>query len=342
MALSVTAGRRVVKPIPSAHAAAEGIFVAGDGVIYGPDGNEFVPVGANLGTTLCFDWAGTANGHAAAAVSWGWNCIRLNVMGTDFLGTNYLAMFPGLAAFLTYLDGVITQYTSLGIVVILEAHDNPKYAGKVQSVIEADMVTFWAAAAAKWKNNAYVWFNPINEPAYSNAEWVALHRRLCWAVRWSGASAPLVVDAPVSGQDGGSAYNVSYLYGYDPAMAPALEAEFGNVILASHPYGWFYDTPAELTAYVGNVRAAGLTPLFGEFGYTYNGTSTAGTYTQNYDAAQAVFSVAPALGVGALWWHGTHADYYTLTANNTGFWNADPTVPTNTSDGGMNLWALTH
>lgn len=341
MALSVTAGRRVAKPTPSARAAAEGIFVAGDGVIYGPDGNEFVAVGANLGTYNWVSGNGTAAGKAAYALAWGWNCIRLNFLGTNQVSWSYLATRT-LAQFLTYLDGIIAEYTALGIVVILEAHENPKTSGWPTLEIEDKLVTFWAAAAEKWKGNPYVWYNPINEPAYRSDAWVGLYRKLSQPIRACGALAPILVDAPVSGQDGGTAYAADCWYGYDPRMARALDNWFGNVVLSPHLYGWFYSTPAQVTAYLNAIRASGVTPLIGEFGYTYNGTSTAGTYQQNYNGAQAVFSVAPALGVGALWWHGTHNDAYSLTADGTGFWNADPTVPTNTSDGGAKLWALTH
>lgn len=328
----------------SSRALSEGRFIAGGGHIWSPDGQLFIPVGANLGTTLAFDWQGTAKTHATDAASWGWNCIRLNVLGTDSISYSYLKTFPGLASFLNYLDTIVVEYTALGIVVMIEAHDNPKTAGYDQDLVEGKMVTFWQAAAAKWANNPYVWYNPINEPSYRNWDWVALHHRLIAPIRAAGAQAPVVVDAPGWGQDAGylSPYFTDSKYAYEPDMAPALQQQWGNIIVSNHNYGAKWDTYAKTVTWIESTRAAGLTPIFGEFGYTYDGTSTAGTYAANYDAAKATVQAAADYGVGALVWHGTHGDKYSMTADGTAFWHADPSTDTNTSELGYDVWSLTH
>lgn len=325
-------------------AKSEGRFIAGGGHIYGPNGQLFVPIGANLGTTLAFDWKGTAKTHAVDAVTWGWNCIRLNILATDTISYSYLKTFPGLASFLNYLDTIIAEYTALHIVVMLEAHDNPKTSGYDQDAVEGKMVAFWQAAAAKWASNPYVWYNLINEPAYTNGSWVALHHRLAAAIRGAGAWAPIVVDAPGWGQDAGylSPYFTDSKYAYETDMAPALQQRWGNTVVSNHNYGAKWDTYAKTVAWITSTRASGLAPIFGEFGYAYDGTSTAGSYALNYSAAKAVVQASKEYGVGALVWHGTHGDNYSMTADGTAFWHADPSTNTNTSELGYDVWSLTH
>lgn len=328
---------------PGKLAKSQGRFLAMNGLIWGPNGQEFIAVGANLGTDNAFDWKGTASGHAADAVTWGWNCIRLNLLATDSISWSYLASHT-LTQSLNYLDGIITQYTSLGIVVMLEAHDDPSSDG-VRATVESKMVTFWTAAATKWKNNPYVWYNVINEPKHVNSRWVAIHLMLGRAVRAAGAKAPIVIDAPISGQDGGTDFDPTNLFGYDKTMAAAVHAELGNVILSLHAYGWFHMSVPDLTSYIHSVRAAGLTPFIGEFGYRWD-EGVGGAYATNYPAALSVFTVASLLHVGISIWHGTHGDNYSVTANGSAFWNVVPGASTlsgtNFSDFGIKTWTFTH
>jgi mannan endo-1,4-beta-mannosidase len=320
-------------------------FHARNGVIYDPSGNLFVPVGANLGTNLAFDWRGTAKTHGVDAVAWGWNCVRLNILSTDNVGYSWLANNAGgIPAFLNYLDTIVQEYTSLGIAVHCGAHDDPKTSGLNQTTFENQMVTFWAAAAAKWKDNPYVWYNPINEPRYANEEWVALHRKFCSAIRGAGAKAPIICDAPGAGQDLGPLSwvvgGLSAKFAYEADMAPVLNSQYGDIIVACHNYGAKWDTQAKAETWIDATRAAGLTPLFDEFGYTIDGSSTAGSYQANYDAAQAVFAAHASRGVGISWWHGTHGDNYSLKLNGNAFWDGGNSV--GLSAAGVQMWNLTH
>lgn len=335
-------GRIVTPPPVPPPPVGAGTFVATAGRIYDSAGNVFVPIGANLGTQQAFDWKGTAPGHSADAVKWGWNFVRLSILGTDSSSFSYLRTRT-MAQFLAYLDSIITEYTSKGIIIMLACHEQPKDPAFVQSEVEAKLVAFWAAAAAKWKSNPRVWFNLLNEPRYQNDDWVNLHRTLGAAVRGTGNTAPIVVDAPIVGQDVGPRAGAGFKYSYEPDMAPVLQNELGNLIVSSHVYGGWsaYNTEAKLTAYVNTMRAAGLTPFFGEYGYRWD-VSTGADWTANVQGATAVFAVAPALGVGTAVWHGTHGDNYSLTADGRAFWNADPPTNTNTSDLGRGVWALAH
>ena len=86
------------------------------------------------------------------------------------------------------------------------------------------------------------------------------------------------------------------------------------------------------------MRAKGCALNIGEFGYTDNGTSTAGSYQLNYDGALANMQVSASKGLGLIAWHGNWgaADHYSLRTSGTFFGTAPLT------DFGSRLWALTH
>lgn len=318
-------------------------FVAVDGRILGPDDRLFVPVGANVGTTNSFDWKGDSRGHAADAIAWGWNTVRLNLMVTGSQSWSYVAN-NSPDALLELVAEVVAEYTAAGIVVILDAHDNPKDGPQDQGAIEAGIAAWWSKAAAAFKDNPRVWCGVLNEPAYVNDDWVRILDTLIASVRGTGNENPVLVGAPCWGQDvaGNAPYFTEARFSYDPSMAPALAANHSNLILEQHNFGAYgmYTSAEKLTAYVEAVRAAGLTPLIGEFGYTIDKSSTAGDYRANHDAAQAVFDAAPALGLGALWWHATHGDNYALTADGKAFWAGRGGQ--GLSEAGSRLWALGH
>lgn len=346
---------------PARRAKMESRFIAAQGKIFGPDGNVWVGIGANLGTTSAFDWNGTAKNHAVlyggttpvagvltnAKDDWGWNFVRLNILGTDQSSFSLLRTLS-MTSFLNYLDTIIVEYTSQGFVVMLDPHDDPIDWPGQEALVEDKLATFWTAAATKWKNNPYVWYNLINEPRYQNAAWLAAHRKWAAAVRTAGARAPIVVDAPIAGQDIGTGYTlpggVTNSFAYEPQMAPTLNREYSNVILSQHVYGGWnaWNSPAKLTTWVNNVRAAGLTPLFGEYGYTYDESGGTVNYQVNNEGAFAVWSVAPALGVTSSVWHGTHGDAYSLAADGEAFYTANPAANINTSDMGYHVWKMTH
>ena len=318
-------------------------FEAVDGIIRGLDGKTFTPIGANIGTVLNFDWKGDARGHAAEAVEWAWNTVRLNVMVTAAASWSFVATHSS-GALLDLVAELVDEYTAAGLVVIIDAHDNPRTKGYDQAAVEAAMVSWWTSAATRFRDNPRVWCGLINEPDYTNAEWVRINDVLAAAVRATGNTNPILIGAPGWGQDVG--YRPPYFpdskFSYEPDMAPVLQQRHGNVILEQHNYGAYgtYATADKLAGYLATVRGAGLTPLIGEFGYTFDRTSTSGVFTANYDGAQAVFEIARSQRVGALWWHATHGDKYSVKANGGAFWAGG--AGQGLSDGGAKLWQLAH
>lgn len=328
---------------PSRPAGAAPGFVAVDGYLLDPDDHLFVPVGANVGTSGSFDWKGDARQHATDALAWGWNTVRLNLLVTGAQTWSYVAS-SSQDALLGLVSAIVKEYTAAGIVVIIDAHDNPKETKPDAKAVESGLASWWSMAASAFKDNPRVWCGLLNEPAYSNDEWLRIMDTLAGAVRGAGNQNPILIGAPAWGQD--VAHTAPFFadtkFSYEPTMAPALQSTFGNLIVEQHNFGAYglYATPEKLTAYLDTVRGAGLTPLIGEFGYTRDHSSTAGDYQSNYDAAQAVFAVAPELKVGALWWHATHGDNYSVTASGEAFWTAKGGQ--GLSDGGAKLWSLGH
>ena len=247
-------------------------------------------------------------------------------------------------ALLALVSQIVAEYTAAGIVVILDAHDNPKDAKKGTEATEAELVSWWSQAAHAFKDNPRVWCGVINEPPYLNDAWLKVMDKLIGTVRATGNVNPILVGAPCWGQDVARTqpFFADARFSYEPTMAPALNATYANLILEQHNFGAYgqYANAEKLTAYVNTVRAAGLTPLVGEFGYTIDRSSTAGDYGANYDGAQAVFEVTGPLQLGALWWHATHGDHYALTTGGNAFWNGPDA--SRRSEAGNKLWALGH
>jgi len=317
--------------------------VATGGYLLDPDDQLFVPLGANVGSSGSFDWKGDARGHAADAISWGWNTVRLNLMVTGSQSWSYVAK-NSQESLIDVISKFVAEYTAAGLVVILDAHDNPKEPKQRMDATEAQLASWWSLAGQAFKDNPRVWSGLLNEPAYADDEWVRVMDTLAGTVRATGNLNPVLVGAPCWGQDVARTepFFSDARFSYEPTMAPALNAKHRNVILEQHNFGAYgvYASAEKLTNYIATVRAAGLTPLIGEFGYTIDKSSTAGDYVSNHDAAQAVFDVAPSLQLGALWWHATHGDNYALTTSGNAFYTAKDGQ--GLSEGGSRLWALGH
>jgi mannan endo-1,4-beta-mannosidase len=306
--------------------------------IVAPDGNRYYPLGANVGAPLAFDWRGIADGHAADAVAWGWNTVRLTLVCTNIAPWDYVSNY-GYPALLAEVGSIIKEYTAQKIVVMVECHDlsmEQGGTGDLNDPFIPQLDRFWTDMAKTYKNNPYVWFDANNEPPNDNV-WVPLHRHFLNLVRAQGAENIYVADGPQAGEDAGWGGGPIMS---DAQMGPALVAGQCNVLLSVHNYGARGDVPS-WTAYINGIHAQNLAIVGGEFGYTIDGSSTAGGYQFNLDGANAQFAASPGLGVGMLWWHGTHGDNYSLKASGDAFY-ADGGPGANLSPAGQRLWNVAH
>lgn len=322
-----TAPKRIT--MPKAALQATGAYHTQGSIIVGPDGKPFVPVGANLGTPYTMDYAGPALGHAKDAKAWGWNTVRLiiNPRWHDSDG----------------LDAIVKEYRAAGIVVILDAHHWWDSASAEAPANAEQVANLWRDLAPRFAGDSGVWYNLANEPGYISENWAELHQKLAKVVRDSGAKNIIIVDAPAWGQDLGN-YGDWFMgnrFAYSPTMAPRLQATYGNVILDQHNYGQLYDTADKYGAYVDAVHRNGLPLIQGEFGYSTDGSTTAGSYAQNKAGAKAAFAVNPTKGVGTIVWNGNVGDRYSLKKDSSAFYSGTSPLD-NISELGQDMWDLTH
>lgn len=322
--------------------------------IVDPDGKVFVPNGANVGSNPNnFDWAGAANGQSDAALSWGWNTVRLNVYCTTAESYSRVNASDGDKVLLADIARIIPEYTAKKIVVMLECQD--------ANLNDNDAATFWTDVATTYKNNPYVWFNYANEPEWGdNDKWITEQKRWLALVRSIGAENIFVADVMNAGNDAGWSGAKKI---YDPSMGPALISGQCNVLMSLHNYGGQANSPDDIMQpgayqdYWKNVQAAGLAMVIGEFGMDYrlafqtqsNGTvkvvstdpaSDAKTIGNDYynHAANGVYAsinYAKDYGIGSLVWHATFADNLILGSPAGGI-----TLPSGAYSGKPNFYNL--
>jgi mannan endo-1,4-beta-mannosidase len=316
------------------HAAtnANGKFYIVGSDIVDPGGNKFYPIGANVGINgqIGFNYNDSAINHAADAAAWGWNTVRLNIYCTT--STPWINTY-GYANMLRDTKAFIDAYTAKNIVVMIECHDgNPD-----DSTVRAGYDKFWTDIMTSYKTNTYVWANPLNEPYWNqNSSWEPQYQHYYDLIRGLGGENIIVADALNAGNDSGWD-GASRLY--DANIGPALVNGRCNVLLSLHAYGGMGGDSAH-SSFIDAVHAKGLAMIVGEFGYTTEGSSTAGNYAMNVTGTTAVYDVAPGKGVGMLWWNGTHNDKYSLKADNGPFWEQGNSG--NLSIPGQKFWNLSH
>jgi mannan endo-1,4-beta-mannosidase len=304
-----------------------GFYIIGKDLV-DPDGKIFYPIGANVGIHGGFDWKGTADGHVSDALAWGWNTVRLSIYCTD--GASWMPRSEyGYPGFLDAVDSIVQEYTSKKVVVMIECHDSLDNATQIDQ--------FWGDMATKYKTNPYVWFNAGNEPYWNeNTTWLTFQRRYLTLIRSKGAENIFVADALNAGNDAGWDGALPL---YDNAIGPALVAGQCNVLLSLHAYGGTalnYGT----SQYFNAIQSKNLALIIGEFGYTIDGSSTAGTFTENQKGTDDIFNLAPGKGIGMLWWHGTHGDNYSLKNDGGAFYESNNSG--NLSPAGQRLWNIGH
>lgn len=335
-------------------------YVVGKQIV-DPDGNIFLPMGANVAVRqspnlekgFVFNYFGTANGQSEKVKAWGWNTIRVNA-ACD------LTSNPSLAQTYAGLDELIKEYTSKKIVVLIDCHQGGVTVTDVD-FINANVqkvVSFFDALAKNYNNNPYVWFNTANEPSATNnvAQWTALQNSLYARIRQYAPNNIFVADLPAGGnaiQDLTTG-NVHQNLGSGKC----------NLVYGWHSYGYIdsYDTnvatnEAKHKATIDALVAKNIPVIIGEFGdpLKQDGTplhlgdpspgAVAGNPDINRIGANAVMKYAPAAGYGLLWWHATGDSnsfiVYSLTKTMTSPWDAINNQSI-LSPAGQTFWNITH
>jgi len=333
-----------------------GRFTVVGRTIVDPDGNVFVPMGANMAVRqggfeegYAFNWNGTGTGHVADVQAWGWNTVRANLV-CDLDGNG-----PSQAELEAGIDSFIEEYTSKRVVVMVECHDVtgdnlPPDSPKVQTIL-----AFGDRLATRWKDNPYVWFNLLNEPqgnatAAGIRNWRALQTESLRRLRAIAPDSVFVADLP------GSAQGLETLTGDDPVTS--LGTGQCNVVYAWHAYGavgkkgtfgdeadWDQEAASlrnhrEVFDY---LRDHDIPMVIGEVGDPLTlDEGSAGQPIWNRLGARAVISLAPEYDVGLIWWHATgdsgiFLTYSLMADRHAAPWSA-ATTGEGLSDGGRRFW----
>ena len=229
-ATSTTAPAGPSVPVGPTPTIAGGEFQVFGPDIIGPDGRAFIPVGTNMNGPNSFFDVATQGKAAGLQQQWGFNTIRLvTCLPSGCQGQNQTANND--------LDGIVAEYTSQHLVVMIEYHQlGPGEAATAEQI--RDAVGFWTDLANRFKDNPYVWFNLFNEPdatfndadrgTSAPARWRAQHQPVIDAIRapaprtssWS--TTPRPAWAPTTG-------------GTSPRAPPRIRRRTGVQPLPSSP-----------------------------------------------------------------------------------------------------------
>lgn len=351
-------------PVPVGDPVTGKFYTTTDGRIIDPNGKTFIPIGANLGSTIGGNQQGTATGHSADAQAWGWNAIRLFVVQNTGISWTLPAQSitytgsptGGYNQVFQIIDGIVNEYTAKGIVVLIDNHDlfdlktsfpgTAKAAEGLASPYIEEVNQFWRDCAVRYKDNTYVWYNLDNEPiGQNNQAWVDLHTFHLNLVRSLAPDNIIVVDAMVGAGDVGPQTDMPGVkLTSDPTMAPAVFSGYNNIVLSMHNYGGYdmYTSVSKYINYVDSIHDKIKVPLLiGEVGYTWDNTQAdAGPFINNKNGAVSAFEAAATMKTGVFWWHGSMNTKMSLKNSGGGFYTGGLNV--NLSDAGQRLWNLGH
>ncbi|RTK95343.1 hypothetical protein EKI60_00085 [Candidatus Saccharibacteria bacterium] len=349
---STASGGKAVRFGVNTPAPATGKFYVVGKHIVDPDGNIFLPMGANVGmrqapyleNNYLFNYFGTANDKSEQVRAWGWNTIRPNINCAP-------SGSPSAAETLAGLDQLVAEYTAKKLVVMITCRVTvgTDYAYS-SSTVQASLPMI-KTIAQKYKNNPYVWMNTFNEPIVNQPAWTSLNQSLYNDVR---ALAPdMIFVADLAGL-GNQIETIA-----DGNLATTFGAGKCNVIYDWHAYGFIngYGTDATHQQYINRVASKNIALVVGEFGDPIKDDGSplratdptvpgvAGNPDQNRIGANAVMSYGPAAGYGLIWWIATgdsnQGIVYSLTKDKSSPWTVTTgNAATKLAPAGKRFWDL--
>jgi mannan endo-1,4-beta-mannosidase len=316
--------------------------------IIDPDGNEFIPRGVNV-QGMKWVWPGNIVPQADLIINaWKFNIIRVNCRLYDGFWNGQNVSINAHYQTIESMQAIVDAFTPHKVVVKFEFHDRTGsyYAGNDLE----DLKDAFREMSDRWGDNPYVWFNIMNEPGGSSPDlnqWVNMHREVIQVIRDEMlADNVIVIDAHYWGQDIGvwnanpvPEGNSSILSrGHD--LLNFNDKTYENIMFSFHIYDqWNRGTPEQiefkLHDYIVRVKEKGFALMIGEFG-----TNRQDGSLYFPDAFIATMKVAPAHGIGLIWWHwyGGDALKLTTTGNGNGGNINSTTNPTNLTWPGQMFW----
>jgi mannan endo-1,4-beta-mannosidase len=338
--------------LPSLLLANNGNFQIIGSKIYDPQGNEFIPKGVNV-QGMKYGWPGDIVPQADKITDgWKFNILRVNCRLYDHYWDGQNVSVNSHYQTIESMEAIVDAFTPHNIVVMFEFHDRTGsyYSGNDLE----DLKDAFRDMCDLWSDNPYVWFNIMNEPGGSSSDltqWVSMHRDVIRVIRnEKAASNVVVVDAHYWGQDVGT-WNANPVNEANSAILSRGndlinfdDKTYENIMFSFHIYDQWNRGTAEqmefkLHDYISRVKNKGLALMIGEFGTNANDGSL---YFPG--AFKATMNVAPAHGIGLLWWHWYGGDALKLTTsgNGSGATINSMTNPTNLTWPGQMIWDYTH
>lgn len=346
-------GGRAVKFTAGTATGSGRFYVVGKNII-DPDGNIFLPMGANVGmrqapyleNNYLFNYFGTANGKSEQVRAWGWNTIRPNINCAPTSSPSYAETMAGL-------DQLVEEYAAKKIVVMVTCRVTvgTDYAYN-SSQVQASLPMI-KEIAQKYKYEPYVWMNTFNEPIVNQSAWTSLNQSLYNEVRAHAPDMMFIADLAGLG-------NQIETIAYDN-LASTFGAGKCNVVYDWHAYGFIngYGTDATHQQYINRITELNIPMVVGEFGDPLKDDGSplhatdptvpgvAGNPDQNRIGANAVMSYGPSAGYGLIWWIATGDSnagiVYSLTKDKTSPWTVTTAnAATKLSPAGKRFWDLTH
>ena len=317
--------------------------------IIDPDGNEFIPRGVNV-QGMKYGWPGDVVPQADLIINaWNFNFIRVGCRLYDHYWNGQNVSDNSHYQTIESMQAIVDAFTPHKVVVKFEFHDRTGnyYTG---SELE-DLKDAFREMSDRWGDNPYVWFNIMNEPGGSSSnmnQWVNMHREVIEVIRdEKQVNNVIVIDAHYWGQDVG-AWNAnpvpegnSSILSRGKDLIHFNDKTYENIMFSFHIYDqWNRGTPEQIEFkmhdYITRVKEKGLALMVGEFG-----TSSNVNQSLHFPAAfRAAMNVAPAHGIGLVWWHWFGGDALKLTTSGNGNGgNINSTTnPTNLTWPGQMIW----
>ena len=345
-------------------------FSIQDGQFIDPDGEVYVPIGANVNAWNYFDWQQnifTPEHQDIWTNCWNFNFMRVPVwmydLNWEVVGQPKFA--PGWVGHesegLAALRRVVDIYTAKKVVVMINAHD---FICRWPTDAELeDVKAYFRIVANEFKDNPYVWFNLFNEPGF---EWPVppiyrdMHQEVIEVIRDEvGAENMVVCTGSVCGQEDGTWTNNPIPQGnsafltYGNDLINFNDKTYDNIAFDLHMYDqWAIDSSyldVKLRDFLDRMKANDFAMLIGEVGSPpEEGSFNSDKWDSHNRATELAYNIAlKEYGIGIVQWHYDPEDDFALVDGphkfNRGIDINDCANPTNlTYWGGEYFWRATH
>ena len=314
-------------------------------MIIDPDGNEYLPKGADVAGPAMW-WNEMVLNETSALDCWKFNHIRLLISYTGAVGSH------------NTIDDVVNYFTPKKIVVVIATVDNPaaNWSNSTFSSPTGAYQNWLRTTATKYKDNPYVWYSVVGENGDScndctTTSWLTPNQQLLKVMRDdAGATNVFLSLGNTWGQEAGcvsgnipTAKSCFLTFGDQARFFDNKSYVGQGIIYELHPYEQWNESEARLANYVDRNQAMGNYLWFNDYAESNGGGAT------SVQALQYVIDQAQTrrLALGGMWSFpgdptGTPGDCLCTPGCTSGATIDNCTNPSNLTSMGQKIWANTH